>query len=382
MKALLNFIEKIKPNFEEGGKYHWLWSTFEGLETFLFVPNTVTTKGAHIRDSIDMKRTMSVVVIATLPALIFGMWNVGYQHFLSLSESADFWQNFLFGLKKVLPIIIVSYAVGLGIEFYFAQVRGHEINEGYLVTGMLIPLIVPPDIPLWIVAVAVAFAVIFGKEVFGGTGMNVVNPALLARAFLFFAYPGDMSGDKVWIAEKADGYSGATPLGHALVGDFGHLPSLHDMFFGFIPGSVGETSTLMILIGAAILLFTGIASWRIMLTVFAGGYVMGLLFNLWGANEYMELPAYYHLVMGGFAFGAVFMATDPVTSAQTNRGKYLYGFLIGMIAVLIRVFNPAYPEGMMLAILLMNVFAPLIDHYVIESNIKKRLKRVKAIVNS
>jgi len=382
MKALLNFIEKIKPNFEEGGKYHWLWSTFEGLETFLFVPNTVTTKGAHIRDSIDMKRTMSVVVIATLPALIFGMWNVGYQHFLSLSESADFWQNFLFGLKKVLPIIIVSYAVGLGIEFYFAQVRGHEINEGYLVTGMLIPLIVPPDIPLWIVAVAVAFAVIFGKEVFGGTGMNVVNPALLARAFLFFAYLGDMSGDKVWIAEKADGYSGATPLGHALVGDFGHLPSLHDMFFGFIPGSVGETSTLMILIGAAILLFTGIASWRIMLTVFAGGYVMGLLFNLWGANEYMELPAYYHLVMGGFAFGAVFMATDPVTSAQTNRGKYIYGFLIGMIAVLIRVFNPAYPEGMMLAILLMNVFAPLIDHYVIESNIKKRLKRVKAIVNS
>jgi len=382
MKALRNFIENIKPNFEEGGKYHWLWSTFEGLETFLFVPNTVTQKGAHIRDSVDMKRVMSVVVIATLPALIFGMWNVGYQHFLSLGESAEFWQNFWFGFKKVLPIIIVSYVVGLGIEFYFAQIRGHEINEGYLVTGMLIPLIVPPDIPLWIVAVAVAFAVIFGKEVFGGTGMNVVNPALLARAFLFFAYPGDISGDKVWIAEKADGYSGATPLGHALVGDFSHLPSFHDMFFGFIPGSVGETSTLMILIGAAILLFTGIASWRIMLTVFAGGYIMGLLFNLWGANEYMELPAYYHLVMGGFAFGAVFMATDPVTSAQTSRGKYIYGFLIGMIAVLIRVFNPAYPEGMMLAILLMNVFAPLIDHYVIESNIKKRLKRVKAIVNS
>ena len=382
MKALRKFLDKIKPNFEEGGKYHWLWSTFEGMETFLFVPNTVTTKGAHIRDAIDMKRTMTVVILATIPALIFGMWNVGYQHYLSFNETTDFWQNFLFGLKKVLPIIIVSYVVGLGIEFYFAQIRGHEINEGYLVTGMLIPLIMPPDVPLWIVAVAVAFAVVFGKEVFGGTGMNIINPALLARAFLFFAYPGDMSGDKVWIAEKADGFSGATPLGHALVGDFSHLASFNDMFMGFIPGSVGETSTLMILIGAVILLLTGIASWRIMLTVFLGGYIMGILFNLWGANEYMQLPAYYHLVMGGFAFGAVFMATDPVTSAQTNRGKYIYGFLVGMIAVLIRVFNPAYPEGMMLAILLMNVFAPLIDHYVIESNIKKRLKRVKAVVNS
>ncbi len=382
MKALRKYLDKIKPNFEKGGKYHWLWSTFEGMESFLFVPNTVTKKGAHIRDAIDMKRIMTVVIIATLPALIFGMWNVGYQHFISLGESAGFWENFLFGLKKVLPIIIVSYAVGLGIEFYFAQIRGHEINEGYLVTGMLIPLIVPPDIPLWIVAVAVAFAVIFGKEVFGGTGMNIVNPALLARAFLFFAYPGDMSGDKVWIAEKADTYSGATPLGHALVGDFSHLASFRDMFMGFIPGSIGETSTLMILIGAVILLITGIASFRIMVSVFLGGYVMGLLFNFWGANDYMDLPAYYHLVMGGFAFGAVFMATDPVTSAQTNRGKYIYGFLVGMIAVLIRVFNPAYPEGMMLAILLMNVFAPLIDHYVIESNIKRRLKRVKAVVNS
>ena len=382
MKALRKYLDKIKPNFEKGGKYHWLWSTFEGLETFLFVPNTVTKTGAHIRDAMDMKRLMSTVIIATLPALFFGMWNVGYQHYLSLGETTDFWQNFLFGLQKVLPVIIVSYVVGLGIEFYFAQIRGHEINEGYLVTGMLIPLILPPDIPLWIVAVAVAFSVIFGKEVFGGTGMNVVNPALLARAFLFFAYPGDMSGDKVWIADKADTYSGATPLGHALVGDFSHLATFKDMFMGFIPGSVGETSTLMILIGAAILLITGVASWRIMLSVFAGGYLMGLLFNLWGANEYMQIPAYYHLVMGGFAFGAVFMATDPVTSAQTYKGKYIYGFLIGMIAVLIRVFNPAYPEGMMLAILLMNVFAPLIDHYVIEANIKKRLKRVKAIVNS
>jgi len=382
MKALRKFIDKQKPHFEKGGKFHWLGSTFEGIETFLFVPNTVTTKGAHIRDAIDMKRVMTVVIIATLPALIFGMWNAGYQHFLSLGQTADFWQNLGYGAMKIVPIIIVSYAVGLGIEFYFAQIKGHEINEGYLVTGMLIPLIVPPDIPLWILAVAVAFAVIFGKEVFGGTGMNVVNPALIARAFLFFAYPGDMSGDKVWIAEKADTYSGATPLGNALVGNFDHFHSFTDMFMGFIPGSVGETSTLMILIGAVVLLATGIASWRIMLSVFAGGYIMGLLFNWWGANQYMELPAYYHLVMGGFAFGAVFMATDPVTSAQTQRGKWIYGFLIGMIAVLIRVFNPAYPEGMMLAILLLNVFAPLIDHYVIESNIKKRLKRLKVVANS
>ncbi len=382
MKALRKFLDKQKPHFEKGGKFHWLWSTFEGMETFLFVSNTVTTKGAHIRDSIDMKRTMIVVVMATIPALLFGMWNVGYQHFLSLGETTGFWQNMGYGAVKIIPIIIVSYAVGLGIEFYFAQIKGHEINEGYLVTGMLIPLIVPPDIPLWILAIAVAFAVIFGKEVFGGTGMNVVNPALVARAFLFFAYPGDMSGDKVWIAEKADSYSGATPLGNALVGNFDHFHSFTDMFMGFIPGSVGETSTLMILIGAVILIATGIASWRVMLSVFAGGLIMGLLFNWWGANQYMELPAYYHLVMGGFAFGAVFMATDPVTSAQTTRGKWIYGFLIGMIAVLIRVFNPAYPEGMMLAILLMNVFAPLIDHYVVESNIKKRLNRLKVVANS
>ena len=382
MKALRKFLDKQKPHFEKGGKFHWLWSTFEGMESFLFVSNAVTTKGAHIRDSIDMKRTMTVVIMATLPALFFGMWNVGYQHFLSLGETTGFWQNMGYGALKLIPIIIVSYGVGLGIEFYFAQINGHEINEGYLVTGMLIPLIVPPDVPLWILAIAVAFAVIFGKEVFGGTGMNVVNPALVARAFLFFAYPGDMSGDKVWIAEKADSYSGATPLGDALVGNFDHFHTFSDMFFGFIPGSAGETSTLMILIGAVILLATGMASWRIMFSVFTGGLVMGLLFNWWGANEYMELPAYYHLVMGGFAFGAVFMATDPVTSSQTAKGQWTYGFLIGMIAVLIRVFNPAYPEGMMLAILLMNVFAPLIDHYVIESNINKRLKRLKAVANS
>ena len=377
MKALRNYIDKIKPQFQKGGKFEKFESTFDAFETFLFVPNKVTFKGSHIRDAMDMKRMMIVVVVALIPALLFGMWNVGFQHYLSHSETVGFWDTFLYGFLKVLPIIVVSYVVGLGIEFAFAQIRGHEVNEGYLVTGMLIPMIVPPDIPLWMLAVAVVFAVIIGKEVFGGTGMNILNPALTARAFLFFAYPQDMSGDKVWIADKADAFSGATPLGNALVGNFDQLPSLHDMFFGFIPGSVGETSTLAILIGAVILLITGIASWRVMFSVFAGGYLMGLIFNLAGANEYMNLPPYYHLVMGGFAFGAVFMATDPVTAAQTNKGKYIYGLLIGMIAVLIRVVNPAYPEGMMLAILLMNVFAPLIDHYVLEANIKRRLKRIK-----
>ena len=377
MKAIRNYIDKIKPQFQKGGKFEKFESTFDAFETFLFVPDKVTFKGSHIRDAMDMKRMMIVVVVALIPALLFGMWNVGYQHFLSLGESTTLWESFWFGFLKVLPIIVVSYVVGLGIEFMFAQIRGHEVNEGYLVTGMLIPLIVPPDIPLWMLAIAVVFAVIIGKEVFGGTGMNILNPALTARAFLFFAYPQDMSGDKVWIAGKADAYSGATPLGNALTGHFDQLPSFNDMFYGFIPGSVGETSTLAILIGAVILLITGIASWRVMFSVFAGGLLMGLIFNWAGANEYMNLPPYYHLVMGGFAFGAVFMATDPVTAAQTNKGKYIYGILIGMIAVLIRVVNPAYPEGMMLAILLMNVFAPLIDHYVIESNIKRRLKRIK-----
>ncbi len=380
MKALRKFLDKQKPHFQPGGKFEKLQSTFEGFESFLFVPDTVTHSGAHIRDAIDMKRTMSFVIMGVVPTLLFGMWNVGYQHFLSFGQHPDVLTNFLYGLGKVLPIIIVSYGVGLGIEFLFAQIRHHEVNEGYLVTGILIPLIVPPEIPLWELAIAVAFAVIFGKEVFGGTGMNVFNPALTARAFLFFAYPGNMSGEKVWIADKLDSFSGATPLGQALVGNFHNFPTPHDMFFGFIPGSVGETSTFLILIGALFLLITGIASWRIMLSVFAGGLVMGLIFNLWGANQYMELPAWEHMIMGGFAFGAVFMATDPVTSAQTTKGKYYYGFLIGMMAILIRVFNPAYPEGMMLAILLMNVFAPLIDHIVVQSNIKKRLKRAKVVL--
>jgi len=381
MKALRNFLDKQKPHFEKGGKFEKLNSMFDAVETLMYVPDTVTKKGAHIRDAIDMKRTMIVVFIALLPALFFGMWNIGYQHFLSIGENPDFWTMFFYGFLKMLPIIIISYGVGLGIEIVFAQIRNHEVAEGFFVTGLLIPMIVPPETPLWQVALAVAFAVIFGKEVFGGSGMNILNPALLARAFLFFAYPSDISGDKVWIADKADAFSGATPMGEALVGNFDNLPSVFDMFMGFIPGSNGETSTLMILIGAVILLATGIGNWRVMLTVFAGGYVMGLLFNLWGLHEYMDLPAHYHLVMGGFAFGAVFMATDPVTAAQTKKGMYIYGFLIGMIAVLIRVFNPAYPEGVMLAILLMNVFAPLIDHYVIEANIKRRLKRLKAVTS-
>ncbi len=377
MKSIRKYIDKIKPQFEKGGKFEKFHSTFDAFETFLFVPDKVTRKGSHIRDAMDMKRTMIVVVIAVIPAMLFGMWNVGFQHFRSLGETVGFWPEFWYGFLKVLPLIVVSYAVGLGIEFAFAQWRGHDVNEGYLVTGILIPLIVPPDIPLWMLTISVVFAVIIGKEVFGGTGMNILNPALTARAFLFFAYPQDMSGDIVWISDKADAFSGATPLGKALVGNFDGFSSASDMFFGLIPGSVGETSTLAILIGAVILIATGIGSWRIMLSVVAGGLSMGFIFNAFAVNEYMELPAYYHLIMGGFAFGAVFMATDPVSASQTNKGKYIYGFLIGLIAVLIRVVNPAYPEGMMLAILLMNVFAPLIDHYVVEANIKRRLKRVK-----
>lgn len=383
MKALRNFLDKQKPKFQKGGKLHKLESTFEAFETFLYVPNTVAKTGAHIRDAVDMKRFMFTVIIALVPALIFGTWNVGYEHYLSYGQHPDFMTNFLYGLGKVLPLIIVSYGVGLGIEFLFAQIRHEEVNEGFLVSGLLIPLIVPPDLPLWQLAIGVAFAVIFGKEVFGGTGMNVFNPALTARAFIFFAYPGNMSGDKVWIADKLDTFSGATPLSKALVNNFSNFPSFHDMFWGYIPGSVGETSTFWILVGAVILLLTGVASWRVMLSMFTGGLVMGLIFNLVGpaSNQYMHIAPWDHLIMGGFAFGAVFMATDPVTSSQTMKGKYIYGFLIGLIAVLIRVINPGYPEGVMLSILLMNAFAPLIDHFVVKSNIKKRLKRAAIAVN-
>ncbi|NCB19710.1 MAG: NADH:ubiquinone reductase (Na(+)-transporting) subunit B [Bacteroidia bacterium] len=381
MKAIRKLVDNIKPTFSKGGKLGFLHSTFDAFETFLFVPDVVTAKGTHIRDSIDLKRTMTIVIMALVPALLFGMWNTGHQHFLSTGAETDFLATFFYGFWKVIPMVIVSYGVGLGIEFAAAQIRGHEVNEGYLVTGMLIPLIMPVDLPLWMLALAVAFSVIIGKEVFGGTGMNIWNPALIARAFAFFAYPSYMSGDKVWIAGLGkgegivDGFSGATPLANAQAGL--ELPSFQDMFFGFIPGSVGETSTLAILIGAALLIYTGIASWKIMVSTVAGGLLTGLLLNALAPSpdSYLAIPAWYHLVMGGFAFGAVFMATDPVTGAQTERGKWIYGFLIGLLAVTIRVFNPGYPEGMMLAILLMNTFAPLIDHVVVQKNIKRRLRR-------
>jgi Na+-transporting NADH:ubiquinone oxidoreductase subunit B len=389
MKALRKFLDKKKPLFQKGGKFAKLQSSFEAFESFLFVPDITSHNGTHIKDAIDLKRTMSIVVMALIPALLFGIYNTGYQHFLSLGQSADLMEMCIYGLIKILPIIVVSYVVGLGIEFAFAQMRGHQVNEGFLVSGMLIPLIMPVGAPLWMVAVATAFAVVIGKEVFGGTGMNIWNPALVARAFFFFAYPSKMSGEAVWIAEKADSFSGATPLAHAanLVDATGaeaaniyqtHLSNVWDMFVGLIPGSIGETSTIAILIGAVILIATGIGSWKIIVSVFAGGYVMGLLFNLIGGNAYMELiPAWQHLIMGGFAFGAVFMATDPVSGAQTTQGKYIYGFLIGFLAVLIRVLNAGFPEAMMLSILFMNTFAPLIDHYVVQGNIKRRLKRVK-----
>lgn len=374
---LREFLDKIKPNFEKGGRFAKLHSTFDAFETFLFVPNKVTKLGAHIRDSMDMKRAMVIVVMALIPALLFGIYNVGYQHFLSVGMQTDFWQIFLYGLSKVLPMLVVSYVVGLGIEFAFAQARGHEVNEGFLVSGMLIPLISPPDTPLWMLALATAFAVIIGKEVFGGTGMNIWNPALIARAFLFFAYPAQISGDKVWIAEKADAYSGATALSKLGSGQVDILPSLQDMFWGFMPGSVGETSKFCILLGAIILLWTGVANFRVMISVILGGAGMTLLLNVCAGSEpgVMHITPLYQLMMGGFLFGAVFMATDPVSSAQTNTGKLIYGFLTGVLAILIRVFNPAYPEGMMLAILFMNTFAPLIDYTVVQRNIKRREKR-------
>jgi Na+-transporting NADH:ubiquinone oxidoreductase subunit B len=390
MKFLRNTLDKIKPNFEKGGKLSFLHSTFDGLETFLFVPNHTTKSGAHIRDGIDLKRTMFTVVIAMIPCLLFGMYNVGYQHFLSLGQEFNFLDAIVYGLIQALPIIVVSYGVGLGIEFMFCQMKGHPINEGFLVSGMLIPLVLPPNIPLWMVAVATAFAVIVGKEVFGGTGMNILNPALTARVFLYFAYPGAMSGDEVWVSGASenwvDGFSGATNLAQIYsasssgVAEFSPSimsASAWDSFIGLIPGSLGETSVLMCLIGAGILILSGIGSWRIMLATFIGGLFMGSILNLAGGNAYFDMPAYYHLIIGGFAFGAVYMATDPVSAAQTDRGKWVYGFLIGVLTVLIRVFNPAYPEGIMMAILLMNVFAPLIDNYVIQANIKRRLRRVK-----
>ena len=382
MSVLKKYLDKIKPNFEEGGKYHAFPSVFDGMETFLFVPNTTSKTGVNIHDAIDSKRIMSIVVIALLPALLFGMYNVGYQNNIQAGVTdMQFLSTFLYGLLAVLPKVLVSYIVGLGIEFAWAQWKGEEIQEGYLVSGIIIPLIVPVNCPLWMLAIACAFAVVFAKEIFGGTGMNIFNVALVARAFLFFSYPQIMSGDKAWIATDQifglgnalpDTFTAATPLGmvahHATI-DY----SFADMIWGFIPGSIGETSIVAIAIGAAILLWCGIASWKTMLSVFAGGFLTAWAFYAAGKTS---IPAYEHLVLGGFAFGAVFMATDPVTSARTEIGKYIYGFLIGVVAILIRVMNDGYPEGMMLAILLMNMLAPLIDHCVVQCNINKRMNRL------
>ena len=387
MKLFKNILESVKPHFVEGGKLEKLYPAYDAFETFLFVPDHTTHGGTQIKDAIDLKRTMALVVLSMVPCILFGMWNLGDQYYKALNMDSTFFQNLTFGFWKFMPLLIVSYAVGLSVEFAFAISRGHSVNEGYLVSGMLIPLIMPVDVPLWMLAVSVVFAVVIGKEVFGGTGMNILNPALTARAFLFFAHPSYMSGDKVWVhGASVDGYSGETILG-ALAANTtswdsqSFLWNASEAFFGFIPGSVGETSFLAILIGAAILIFSGIGSWRIILFTFIGGYLTALLFNLWGANALMSTPAHIHLIIGGFAFGAVFMATDPVTATQTNKGKIIYGILVGFFAIVIRVFNPAYPEGMMLAILFMNVFAPLIDHYIIEANVKKRIGRVKVITS-
>ncbi len=397
MKIIKDVFDKYKPLFDRGGKFEKLMPLFETFETLCFVPNEVTPlKGAQIRDAVDMKRMMMTVIIAMVPALLFGIWNVGHQHSLATGETMSFMQQIGLGLMVVLPIVVVSYGTGLTVEFIFGIKKGHALNEGFLVSGMLIPLVMPPTIPLWQVAVATVFAVIIGKEVFGGTGMNIFNVALTARAFLYFAYPSQISGD-VWtyLGDKTpiDGYTGGTTLAianevsvsnagavtdalattnAALSADF---YSFSNLFFGFIPGSIGETSTLMVLIGAAILILTGVGSWKIIAGVFGGAYLTGVLFNVIGVNEFMLMPAHYHLVIGGLAFGAVFMATDPVTATQTEKGKWIYGILIGVLTVIIRVFNPAYPEGIMLAILLMNTFAPLIDFYIVKANKQRRIQR-------
>ena len=376
MQFLNNIMEKYRPHFKKGGKFEKYGPAWFGIDTFLFTPNHTTKTGAHVRDGIDLKRVMIIVVFALVPATFFGVWNIGFQHFSQLGIEKTFLELLWFGTVRFVPMVVISYGVGLGIEFAYAVFRGHAVNEGYLVSGLLIPLIMPIDTPLWMLTISVIFAVVIGKEAFGGTGMNILNPALLARAFAFFSYAGSMSGDKVWVADSGitDGVSGETVLGTLAAGKDAGL-SVFDMFMGYMPGSIGETSVLMILIGAAFLLITGMASWRIMLATVLGGAFTGFLFNLWGLNALMNFPWWQHLMVGGFIFGAVFMATDPVTAAQTSKGKWIYGFLIGVIAILVRVFNGAYPEGMMMAILLMNVFAPTIDHYVIEGNIKHREKR-------
>lgn len=387
----------MEPKFTKGGKLEKWNPIFESFATLAFTPSIVTKKGSHIRDGVDLKRTMITVILALVPCLLFGIYNTGHWEMVaaagdrSLPFWADQWDKIVAGLWVVLPMVVVSYGVGLTIEFIFGIIKGHSLHEGFLVSGMLIPLVMPADVPLWMVGVATAFAVVIGKEIFGGTGMNILNVALTARAFLFFAYPTSMSGDKVWMSGReasVDGFTGSTALGDlaSFMSDkpvfesldaYTNNYSLMDSFFGMIPGSIGETSVIAALIGAAVLIWTGVGSLRIMASFFLGGYVMGLILNGVGGNEYLELPAHFHLVIGGFAFGAVFMATDPVTAAQTATGKLFYGFLGGVVAILIRVLNPAYPEGVMLAILFMNVMAPIIDHYVVQSNIKRRLKRLK-----
>ena len=376
MSFLRNKIDQIKKPFAKGEKWEKFAPAVNAFDTFLFVPNHTTHKGAHIRDAVDLKRTMVTVIIALLPALIYGIYNTGYQYFIQTEQAFSFIDAFMHGAWKIVPMIIVSYVVGLTIEFIFAVYRGHEVNEGYLVTGLLIPMIMPVDIPLWMVGVSTAFAVLIAKEAFGGTGMNILNPALTARAFAFFAYPTYMSGNKVWVSEASnlDAISGETILGSLAAGNEVTY-SMLEMFNGSIPGSIAETSALWVGVGALILIITGVGSWRIIFGGIAGAAIMGFLFNLWGANALMSFSWTNHLMVGGFAFGIVFMATDPVSAAQTNKGKWIYGILVGFFCILIRVFNPAYPEGVMLAILLMNVFAPTIDHYVVEANISKRKKR-------
>ena len=400
MKPARNLLNKVKPLFDKGGKLEKFYPAYDAFETFLFVPGHTTKKGSHIRDGVDLKRTMITVIMALIPCLIFGMWNVGHQHyalaqgeFTGLGEGLI--EKLLFGAIKVMPIVVVSYAVGLGVEFLFAIIRQHQVNEGFLVSGMLIPLVMPVDVPLWMVAIATIFAVLIGKEVFGGTGMNILNPALTARAFLFFAYPTKMSGE-IWVS-GADGATGATALGrlaettkaglseenvNVIMNQFESNAqfSQMDALIGTIPGSIGETSALACLLGAAVLLWTGIGSWRVMLSFFVGGLSMALLFNLWDANQFMSLAPMHQLLLGGFMFGMVFMATDPVSAAQTNTGKIIYGFFGGFLGIMIRVFNPAYPEGIMMSILFMNVMAPIIDHYVVQANINRRMKRVKVKV--
>jgi Na+-transporting NADH:ubiquinone oxidoreductase subunit B len=399
VKFLENIVHKMEPKFAKGAKLEKWHPIFESFTTLAFTPAEVTKKGAHIRDGVDLKRTMMTVILAMIPCLLFGIYNTGHWEMVASAGDRDlvYWADqgtkIMMGLKVVLPLIIVSYGVGLTIEFIFGFINGHPLHEGFLVSGMLIPLIMPADVPLWMVGVATAFAVIIGKEIFGGTGMNIVNVALTARAFLFFAYPTSMSGDKVWMAGQeanVDGFTGSTALGDLAtfmsdkpvfenLNDYANHYSLFDSVMGFIPGSIGETSVIAILLGGLILIATGVGSLRIIASFFAGGYIMGMLLNLIGGNEFLDLPAHFHLVIGGFAFGAVFMATDPVTASQTAKGKIIYGLFGGIIAILIRVLNPAYPEGVMLSILFMNIMAPIIDHYVVQSNVKRRLKRLKTV---